>query len=476
MSITELPVLPESYPLFDWEDWPASYAALVPGGPTKAFEKKCWNGMVDYVVDLMDASGLEWWNENYGPERIKMLSEGNERLTAYRMNSMLRSVNHVIELPWRWEYDKAFRGYIGRMLFFGSSNVVQDIVYPEYFLELVNHINKVVEILRGTSDMQASADVMQKSFSWQNIRAENKRAGTIILQNRTSRTSLSMAAEPVVLGELTDFPKHRSFASVSGPVWLQGKRIYKYLDLHSGIVVRGSRLWSQPTKVNVDMKSLQYAALEYLQRTLETSAEIWMKSIAAVSIHNSPTVSMYASILTETAAVASLTQRLPVELLPSGIQAFFHIQTPEMEQILPFEIMSVQHPAATRTSATAEKSQSLAIPVAEDAASASVVEAVTVRSVPAEASQLSADRIALDITMDTAAPIHAEAPASMTTEIPVLNYNTAPIFTQAKAATNAACTIYLYRNWEYPQWVDGGLWIRQAHTISQYENGELEVR
>lgn len=476
MPITELPALPADYPLFDWADWPESYAALVPGGPTKAFEKACWNAMVEYVENVSDAVGLDWWSDTYGPEAIKMLSAGNARMTAFIMNSMMRSVNNMIELPWRWEYDRTFRGYIGRMLFFGSSNVVQDIVYPEYFLELVKQINKVVEILRGTSDLQTSSEVLQRSFSWQTASAETKRAGAIISRNRTSRTSVSMAAEPVVLGELIDFPKHNSAISVSGPVWLRGGRIYKYMYLHSGIIVRGDRRLSRPTAASIGMKSLQTAALDYLRNTLETSAELWMHSKAAAELWPAPPVGMYADILTHSAAAAMAVQSLPLEAAPSGVQSFFRILSPKMAQVLPYEITDVRHLAVTRRSVTAAKSQSFAIPVAEAAESIANVSAVQTLSLPIASDHNSASRQEVKLSRDKAAPIHAREQAETHAEAPILLYRTAPVFTEAPTATKVACQIYLYNGWDYPEWVNGGLWIKQAHTITQYENGELEVR
>lgn len=50
-TLREVPLLPVDYPLFSWEDWPDSRAALVPGGMTKKFEKACWNAMVDTFTE-----------------------------------------------------------------------------------------------------------------------------------------------------------------------------------------------------------------------------------------------------------------------------------------------------------------------------------------------------------------------------------------------------------------------------------------
>lgn len=476
MPITELPVLPASYPLFDWADWPASYAALVPGGPTKAFEKACWNAIVGYVEEVVEATGLTWRDGVQNPEEIMMRKDGYVRFTAAQMNSLCRAVDGVITLPWRWEYDKAFRGYLGRSYFWPSKHTVQDILYPEYFTEMVNHINKIVEILRGTSDMEVSSDVLQTSFSNQKAQAELLRSGNLMPWNQISRASVSLLPEAVTLGDLIDFPQHYSRISVSGPDWLQGGIIYKYLSLHSGVSVRGDKARANPSSAQLKMSSLQYAALDYLMNTLETSAQLWMRSKAAASVQTVPTVGMYADILTRSDAAVALSQGLPLGVEPSGIQAFFQILSPELKQILPYEITSLRHLAFTRRSVLAAKSQAFPIAPKTTAVFGSKAVAVKVPSLPTSAEQISESIRTAEVTPLSGAPIHAEAPAKIRTQNPVMNYRTAPVFTEAPTATKASCAIYLYNGWDYPEWVDGGLWIRQAHTITQYENGELEVR
>lgn len=476
MPITDLPVLPASYPLFSWDDWPASYAALVPGGPTKAFEKACWNAIVEYVENVTEASGLDWWSDVYTADLIKMLTDGNVRLQAGHMNNIRMAVDNMITLSWRWEYDKSFRGYLGRAYFNNSVNAKQDIVYPEYFLELVKHINKVVEILRGTSDIEASADVLQWSFSQQQLQAERLRSGNVMPWNRTSRTSISLLPESVTLGDIVEFPKHISSTSVQTPDWLIGALIQKYLRLSSWTSVKGERKRAKPTSAKLLMSSLQYAELDYLTKVLEMSAQLWMQSDAIASMETAPAAGISAQAWSGFTASAVLQQSSPHDIVPEGVLSFFLVNNPELDQILPYEITSVRHLAVSSQQAAADKLPSLPVSVMGTSGSSQDAEALMKPSLPIYADQKSESRSQVHGIAAPSAPIRAEVPAKIRTQNPVLNYRTAPVFTEAKAASRASCAIYLYNGWDYPEWVDGGLWIKQAFAIKRIGIRELEVR
>lgn len=157
MGLTQIPVLPSDYPLFDWADWPDSRAALVKGGETRKFQRQCWNAMVDLFTGAMEEAELPM-PEGISLELLRIPEDPlYGPMTAARMNGMLKTIESCIYLwrQWRWDYDNTIRGFLNRRYFRASynSNIVNidpDIVYPEYFLELAQTMNLVLELMRGT--------------------------------------------------------------------------------------------------------------------------------------------------------------------------------------------------------------------------------------------------------------------------------------------------------------------------------------
>ena len=146
-----IPVLSSDYPLFNWGDWPDSYAALVPDGLTSEFEKDCWNAIVDKLAGAFAVAGIPW-NSAYTTYEDTRITKAYGDLYAKMMNSLRHNINRPAPLGgWNWACDPSFRGYIGREDFrgvdaYGESGA--DDVYPEYFKELVRKLNLLLEIMR----------------------------------------------------------------------------------------------------------------------------------------------------------------------------------------------------------------------------------------------------------------------------------------------------------------------------------------
>lgn len=145
-----IPVLPRSFQQFSWDDWPDSRAALVSGGLVLNFEKECWNAIVTKVYDAIMDAGLFWQTENVEYTQLQILDEYGE-FTAQKLNVLLDEIYCPIPLPFLWEDDASFRGYVGRRHFKGLSEVGDeaDPVYAEYLLEVVRRLNLLIQIMRG---------------------------------------------------------------------------------------------------------------------------------------------------------------------------------------------------------------------------------------------------------------------------------------------------------------------------------------
>lgn len=166
-GLTEIPVLPSDYPLFSWDDWPDSRAALVPGTPTKFFAKETWNAIVDAINDALSIAGVDWYDprltddwEPYTVDDSKILRPYGQ-LTAVAFNTVCDNVDIGTPSQWGWAMHEDFRGYVGRPRFKGTTITYDedgaivkmkygDNVYPEYILELVRRVNLMLGLMRGT--------------------------------------------------------------------------------------------------------------------------------------------------------------------------------------------------------------------------------------------------------------------------------------------------------------------------------------
>lgn len=150
MALSNTPVLPADYDLFDWNDWPDSFAALVSGGPTSEFEKECWNAIVTKLAEALEDGGLSW-DSKYTTAENALITEEYGDLYAAAINSIRHNIDHPVPLDWKWAKDRSFRGYIGREDFKGVDAYGEDEaddVYPEYIIELVRRLNLLLEIMR----------------------------------------------------------------------------------------------------------------------------------------------------------------------------------------------------------------------------------------------------------------------------------------------------------------------------------------
>lgn len=154
MPLNKLPLLPESYPLFDWADWQSSRNALVSGTPTKNFAKEAWNAIIDSLADAFTAAGLEW-DTAYTSSTNAKITQAYGELSAAKFNSIRYNIEWPAPIKWAWATQEDFRGYLGRTEVRGRVNYGGrcDSVYPEYILELARRLNLLLELMRGTASI-----------------------------------------------------------------------------------------------------------------------------------------------------------------------------------------------------------------------------------------------------------------------------------------------------------------------------------
>ena len=127
----------------------AAYTALITGGMTYNFSRNVWNDIITKINETAKALGKGWNSEYlsyYGTKMHYLYSS----LSATMFNSARYNTNY---LTWTWSYDPDAKGYVGRDDFKGVADVGDkdaDFVYGSYILELVNRLNTVIGIIKGT--------------------------------------------------------------------------------------------------------------------------------------------------------------------------------------------------------------------------------------------------------------------------------------------------------------------------------------
>lgn len=176
MAINNFPSLSNAFTLFSWEDYPDSRSALKAGGLTSEFKKECWNAIVQKLNSVLTESGLSW-NDKYASLSGTQITAKYGALTAKKFNSVLYNINQAlgIEFHYSWWWDSSVRGYVGRSFFNGYSEVGKacDTVYHEYFLELVEYLNYLIELLRDEKGATSvNADVLSGSNHFADMLSE----------------------------------------------------------------------------------------------------------------------------------------------------------------------------------------------------------------------------------------------------------------------------------------------------------------
>lgn len=480
MALSRIPALPESYPLFDWGNYQSSRDALVQGGPTNHFAKAAWNALVDDLADALTEAGLEWDNTYTTTEGARM-TETDGQLTAAKFNSVRLNIDYPAPLGWAWERNPDFRGYLGRVPVRGVAEYGKncDIVYPEYIIELARKLNLLLEIMRGTGLLaHVSADIRLGVMQDIQLRPG---IGTRV---NLDQTSVSLV-EPLL---------H------SGPGKLAAA------DALAKTRIQGSIITRIPAPANTDALSKSNINAGVSQERSKPMAS----DILAPSLFDARAVPLKGARAESQHAAQS---RVTVEAMAVPIRRTAYADTdalcmtrfsPKMESNLSAHtvaetatvtiISSEISPAEPIASTCDEISESAVIAdVRKDLPIPTQTSAVSKSDISAEASTILASNVNARVAAKTAVifklgtawypPIWVNGGLWIRQYYGVLvNDNGELIFGGASdtisvvhtSKSAVSCTIDTA--WYPPEWIDGGLWIKQAHNVTQNDNGELVIR
>ena len=521
MALKTLPVLPENYPLWDWADWPDSRAALVSGGPTRNFQKECWNSIIDKLVAVQEAVGIEWTDNNietyWLPEKIKICAPYC-LFTEWTINITCWNLNAIADLGWRWALDPSFRGYVGRYYFSSTAyypdslpHIRPDKVYPEYILDVATRLNQIIEIMRGTAPVletsvqRLSGTTVQPGVTW----GKAAHADTQYISGTTTQTGVLLGkgipgvveypvyspckAEAVARKAAVGAVEHK----ISVPVLAQGNtrpgvtlgrashlaasQSFAAASAILPVLGEGKSIISAPVLADpVANPAASMAAQQLVSRHTWIDAVVspaclgTAQAIAPVAVHAEGAARM-ALRISANALMGSRAQAEGISFPASSAAAEKTSGTlveadaaampglPGNASARAFsraQAEGVSHPALTTEASGLMGSMSLAEPEAKPAVASSV--GAVAASLSTGTLQCRQGRAA-----SAKALIGAKTAASG-------ECNPAPLAkVSCRVGSLAQCA--LDTAWLPPMWVDGGLWIRQAYAVTQNENGELEV-
>lgn len=500
MGLKEIPVLPSDYPLFDWADWPDSRAALVQGGETRKFQRQCWNAMVDCFVEAVEAAGLEVCADPgvLTPDNIKMpLTTVYAPLTANRMNSFTKIIDDVIPFPWRWDWDNTFRGFINRRNFRASysSSIVKiepDIVYPEYFLEVVRQFNVILALMRGTfPTVETEVEHLSRLNVDPGIRLD---ISAPIFRSFSSRTMTSEAPLHVIRS-LPFWPKAQILHSLTIASSVAGKagNVAVWQNSPVAIQVRGETIRPAPLAAARGKSFSKAQAVLEFDRLVYTGARSASDLTSNAEAVKALVQLMQAEFLSAVAGRAELDRMPPVATAARALTRFSAGADADAAAAQPGSAESL-----TRSKTQAALYEALPVTTAAQAKAASAATAavnggilgqlrpagVPVKTqqqarmeapaaAPMAAEQLSAFKATLSILKSKARPGWAETLSGSRSSVSADRAEPAAAQAAQSSGSLAECT--LGTAWEPPIWYEGGLWIRQARTIKILPDGSMDL-
>lgn len=500
MGLTQIPVLPSDYPLFDWADWPDSRAALVQGGETRKFQRQCWNAMVDCFVEAVEAAGLEVFSDEgvLTPENIKMpLTTVYAPMTAARMNSFTQIIDDVIPFRWRWEWDVSFRGYIFRRYFRASysSDLVTlspDIVYPEYFLEVVRQFNVILELMRGTfPTVETEVEHLSRLNVDPGIRLD---ISAPVIREFSSRTMTSVEPLQVIRG-LPFEPKGQILHSLTRANSVAGKagNVAVWHNSPVSVQVRGEVIRPAPLAAARARSTSKARAVLEFDRLVYTGARDpsdltarveavkalarWMQVewLAAVKgsaqLDRLPPVAMAAGALTRFSAGADVDA---VVSQPTGTGSLTQSETKAaISQAFPVNTAAQARSASSAQAAVDGGILGQLRPAGAPVKTQQQARMEAPAVAPMAAEQLSTFKATLSILKPKARPGWAETLSGSRSAVSGDLVEGMAAEAAHNSGVLAACS--LGTAWEPPIWYGDGLWIRQARTIKILPDGSMDL-
>lgn len=475
-SLQTVPVLPSDYPLFSWDDWPGSRAALVSGGLTKNFEKACWNAIIDALAQALEAAGLAFYNNGgtLTPEDLKMLSGKYGQLTAVKMNTTLDAFDDVVPLPWRWAFDLDFRGYIGQSRFHGRTTGGKEkthTVYPEYILELVRRLNMILEFMRGTypyTQELAAKGYAGSLIDWTMYAGR----GAPIIRSMITRSKISQTPLTVGMGVRLGSRVSSGITAAFTPEALRAASVDVRMHMAapvkvSGEVMRPGKIQLRPvisgtyseTLVETTLPAplaassvshpLEKAALEQLEGTAIEAGTL-VRSLSEAAAEQLPFVHTDARMQVYT--VQRVTGSA-VDAYPTG------------------RIKGHSNSLTRAAASTGRLTGTGANPVA--IYSSAVVEGSAAPGMDCGAGVLTLSRQQAQVASVPPQYLTASAVSALSGRASAGLIRARPGWSEQKSGTLTLCS--LDTAWDAPIRVDGGLWIRQVRTVKVLPDGSLDL-
>lgn len=405
MALENIPVLDEDYPLFDWSDYPDSFAALVSGSLVSEFEKETWNAIIQKLSDALSSAGLSWDGTYTTADGAKITEEYGD-LYAKAFNSVRHNINLPVPLGWAWSDDKSFRGYVSRKDFRGVDQYGEsgaDDVYPEYIIELVRRLNLLLGIMRGDGPIgDMSAIELSETLSDVTLR----------------------------LGEILEISGGRDTSCSDGEA-----------RVRTGMAAR-IRADSELIETDHDVtciagKTAHVCPASSLHKT-KSNVAVHVAEGKPITPEKSKIFSLYEALVLS---------GIPIDMYVTGRTAS-------------------NHKAKTHTVPGASiKGEGTAATTASAAIGTAASETISARGQSA-----SKGRSAIDFAGATQAK--ARGKAKSTSSCAVISQAPMP---PPRGMAASLCSAVLGTAWYPPKWVNGGLWIRQSHNVTQNENGELVI-
>lgn len=481
----DVDILPVEYPLFSWDDWPESRAALVQDGPTSAFQMACWNAMVMHLAEALEAAGLEWdpgtgidgtGDKYVYPDDRVVITDGF--LHGYQFNRMIGNIYGRLPLDtWLWKSDTSYRGYIGRMYVYqypiitpppGSPNL-SDIVYPEYFTELVYRMNQFIEIMRGTWPInRISASAAAAVLCDENLMIRK----SVPIEPHQPSASLRGETQLEVLPG-TPIPANRKsgvqilsgISSVTGKPatarWVESRVSTRF----DGEVILASWMDHDP----VESGTLSKAMVECLVMT-ETGAEHRGNTAAGIHVH------MHPPAVTETKLKLITWSNTDIAKRPSVVtaaQVAAESQNTAAAGIVSSTATGVTGHAHSRQNVEISPSPAQNLRIYRKTKSKETADILRSQSAAVSADKKSSAKVQTGLQKPPSLPAAVNQYSGIKRELAITKNRSRPGWAEKSSGTGMVCTIG--SAWDAPVWENGGLWIRQARTIKILADGSMDL-
>lgn len=235
----KLPLLSSDFKKFSWntrigdatvEQLQASYNALVNKELTTNYSRIVWNDMIDLLYKAMTQAGLSW-DDKYASYPMSRIMFKYDELYAFKFNSVAYNISKLISQVWKWEIDSSVDGYVGRIRFYGVSEIGAraDFVYGWYILELARVINLFISILKNEANFSEFEHIQSSKTTTDITLVKLPVIGLSTDEIIKSRNDASLTKTKVISSSINEISSTKVFADSIAlrPKFMDSKEISK---------------------------------------------------------------------------------------------------------------------------------------------------------------------------------------------------------------------------------------------------------